>query len=342
MVRGATPDVVLTGVELLARGLDDDHPGAGDVVVVDVGGATTDVHSVVELDPEDERAGPRGGRHHAGHPHRRGRPRHALVGGHHGRGRPGLDELADGRRAGATTTRRTCPTDDAERRRRRGDRPGRRRAGPAPARRPQQGRGQPRGPGRRAHRQGPPRGRPARRAPAGCCATAGRESPSRVLRGQHRRGRRGRLAAAPARRASWSTATTCWPRPGCSPPSIPWPAHRLVATPRPTRRSVACPRERRRRGPGRRRPTDAGEPRSAGSRGRRRRGRAPLGGGAARPSASPSSGGGPCRRGRASRADDARHRRRAVELHAAPRCRGASTSPPPGPGASWSSSPPAT
>ncbi len=53
MVRGATPDIVLTGVELLARGLDDAHPGAGDVVVVDVGGATTDVHSVVELDPED-------------------------------------------------------------------------------------------------------------------------------------------------------------------------------------------------------------------------------------------------------------------------------------------------
>nr|WP_220481789.1 glutamate mutase L [Nocardioides ginsengisegetis] len=53
MVRGATPDVVLTGVELLARGLDAAHPGVGDVVVVDVGGATTDVHSVVEVDPED-------------------------------------------------------------------------------------------------------------------------------------------------------------------------------------------------------------------------------------------------------------------------------------------------
>jgi uncharacterized protein (TIGR01319 family) len=53
MVRGATPDVVLAGVELLARGLDDEHPGAGDVVVVDVGGATTDVHSVVAIDPED-------------------------------------------------------------------------------------------------------------------------------------------------------------------------------------------------------------------------------------------------------------------------------------------------
>lgn len=53
MVTGATPDVVLTGVELLARGLGPDEPGVGDVVVVDVGGATTDVHSVVELDPED-------------------------------------------------------------------------------------------------------------------------------------------------------------------------------------------------------------------------------------------------------------------------------------------------
>jgi uncharacterized protein (TIGR01319 family) len=45
MVRGATPDVVLTGVELLATAV-------GEVVVVDVGGATTDVHSVVEVDPE--------------------------------------------------------------------------------------------------------------------------------------------------------------------------------------------------------------------------------------------------------------------------------------------------
>lgn len=53
MVRGATPDIVLAGVELLARGLDEDRPGAGDVAVVDVGGATTDVHSVVALDPEE-------------------------------------------------------------------------------------------------------------------------------------------------------------------------------------------------------------------------------------------------------------------------------------------------
>lgn len=46
MVRGATPDIVLTAVELLAGTV-------GDVVVVDVGGATTDVHSAVELDPEE-------------------------------------------------------------------------------------------------------------------------------------------------------------------------------------------------------------------------------------------------------------------------------------------------
>lgn len=46
MVCGATPDVVLDAVRLLAG-------DAGDVVVVDVGGATTDVHSVVEVDPED-------------------------------------------------------------------------------------------------------------------------------------------------------------------------------------------------------------------------------------------------------------------------------------------------
>jgi uncharacterized protein (TIGR01319 family) len=69
LVRGATPDVVLSAVELLA-----DHPSrpaartpggslpedrAG-VVVVDVGGATTDVYSVVPL-PEGE-AGPEPGR----------------------------------------------------------------------------------------------------------------------------------------------------------------------------------------------------------------------------------------------------------------------------------------
>ncbi len=52
MVRGATPDLMLTGVELLADGVPG-TPGVGDVVVVDVGGATTDVYSVVTPDAEE-------------------------------------------------------------------------------------------------------------------------------------------------------------------------------------------------------------------------------------------------------------------------------------------------
>jgi uncharacterized protein (TIGR01319 family) len=48
MVRGATPDLVLTGVEVLAA-----ETGGNGVVVIDIGGATTDVHSVIRLDPED-------------------------------------------------------------------------------------------------------------------------------------------------------------------------------------------------------------------------------------------------------------------------------------------------
>jgi uncharacterized protein (TIGR01319 family) len=52
LVRGATPDLVLTGVEVLA-----DHLG-GDLAVVDVGGATTDVYSVLTPDPEQS-TGPR-------------------------------------------------------------------------------------------------------------------------------------------------------------------------------------------------------------------------------------------------------------------------------------------
>jgi len=52
MVRAATPDVVLAGVEVLADGAAG-TPGAGDVLVVDVGGATTDVYSVVSPEGED-------------------------------------------------------------------------------------------------------------------------------------------------------------------------------------------------------------------------------------------------------------------------------------------------
>ncbi|HEX2142912.1 MAG TPA: glutamate mutase L [Glycomyces sp.] len=51
MVKAATPDAVLTGVELFA-----DRTGA-DLLVIDVGGATTDVYSV--LTPDAEREGPR-------------------------------------------------------------------------------------------------------------------------------------------------------------------------------------------------------------------------------------------------------------------------------------------
>jgi uncharacterized protein (TIGR01319 family) len=47
LVRGPTPDLVLTATELLAAEL------GGDLLVVDVGGATTDVYSVLGPDPTD-------------------------------------------------------------------------------------------------------------------------------------------------------------------------------------------------------------------------------------------------------------------------------------------------
>ncbi|MET0740241.1 MAG: glutamate mutase L [Candidatus Nanopelagicales bacterium] len=56
LVRAATPDAVLAGVELFADGAGS-VPGAGDVLVVDIGGATTDVYSVVTRDPEDASLG---------------------------------------------------------------------------------------------------------------------------------------------------------------------------------------------------------------------------------------------------------------------------------------------
>lgn len=52
-VQAATPDAVLSGVELLADGAEG-SAGVGDVVVVDVGGATTDVYSVTSPDVEDD------------------------------------------------------------------------------------------------------------------------------------------------------------------------------------------------------------------------------------------------------------------------------------------------
>ncbi|WP_431911636.1 glutamate mutase L [Micromonospora carbonacea] len=50
LVRAATPDAVLTGVEVLADAV------GGDLLVVDVGGATTDVYSV--LTPDERAGGP--------------------------------------------------------------------------------------------------------------------------------------------------------------------------------------------------------------------------------------------------------------------------------------------
>jgi uncharacterized protein (TIGR01319 family) len=52
MVRAATPDAVLAGVSVLADGAPG-VPGAGDVLVVDVGGATTDVYSALTPEGED-------------------------------------------------------------------------------------------------------------------------------------------------------------------------------------------------------------------------------------------------------------------------------------------------
>ncbi|NJC65632.1 glutamate mutase [Planosporangium flavigriseum] len=57
LVRGATPDVVLTAVELLADNADSADSAPGDFAVVDVGGATTDVYSVIVPDAERS-AGP--------------------------------------------------------------------------------------------------------------------------------------------------------------------------------------------------------------------------------------------------------------------------------------------
>ena len=200
MVRGATPDVVLTAVELLADGLDAEHPGAGDVVVVDVGGATTDVHSVVELDPEDA-----------------GLAREVVatvpvsrtVEGDLGMRWSAVPTVEEGIAAGlvddpagsaaAATVRRADPAflpRDADERR---DDEAIAAAAVGLALRRHAGRSQvafsDRGPGRRAQRQGPPRGRPARRVGGRAAQQPARPRRPGPRRG-HRGRRRGRLAAA--------------------------------------------------------------------------------------------------------------------------------------------------
>ena len=231
MVRGATPDVVLTGVELLARGLDEATRASATSWSSTSAARPPTCTASSRSTPRTARrgSGPRGRRDHPGHPHRRGRPRHALVGGHHGRG------------GGPATTWPTprprrhddpgfLPDDRRRARRRRGDRPGRGRAGAAPARRPVAGWSS----APRAGSSSAPARTCARStcwsARAACCATGGRASPSgsspaasatdveggwqlpRARRGRRRRrlrpgrGRAARRARTRRRRTGWCCA----------------------------------------------------------------------------------------------------------------------------------------
>ena len=191
MVRGATPDVVLTGVELLAR----PRGGRATCVVVDVGGATTDVHSVVALDPEDAGLAREVVAVTAGHPHRRGRPRHALVGAVPTVEAAGLADLARTprdaapgrpgpparRRRGADADERIAQAAVGLALRRHAGRPGwssAPRAGSSSA------------PARTCARS------TCWSGPAACCGTAAGRRRAGARR-QPRRARRGRLAAAP-------------------------------------------------------------------------------------------------------------------------------------------------
>ena len=217
MVRGATPDVVLTGVELLAW----PRAPAGDVVVVDVGGATTDVHSVVELDPED-----------AGAARREvvaTTPVTRTVEGDLGMrwsavatvAAAELDDLARGRRAAHAPTRASLPD---HRRRSTTTTSGSPRAAVGLALRRHAGRSRvvvsPEG--RVVERSGKDLREVDLLVGSGGVLRHGRPGVAeRVLGRQHRRRRRGRLAAAPSAPRSWSTPTTCSPRSGCSPTRTP-------------------------------------------------------------------------------------------------------------------------
>ena len=132
----------------------------------------------------------RGRRGHPGHPHRRGRPRHALVGAVDVP-RPGLGDLGrGGRRAPRATTRASSPPTTPRPTSTSGSRTAavglalRRHAGRAPGGR------QPRGPGRRADRQGPARGRPAGRVRRRAAARPARGRRAGARRQPRRRRRR--------------------------------------------------------------------------------------------------------------------------------------------------------
>ena len=87
MVRGATPDVVLTAVELLAHA-STKAPRRRDVVVVDIGGATTDVRQWSSWTPRTPASRGRWSPPSRS-PAPSRRPRHALERGVHGPGGPG-------------------------------------------------------------------------------------------------------------------------------------------------------------------------------------------------------------------------------------------------------------
>ena len=225
MVTGATPDVVLTGVELLARGWGD-LPGAGDVVVVDVGGATTDVHSVVELDPEEANlsrevvATTPVTRTVEGDLGMRWSATSTVAAS----GLPGLADLT-----AAAEVRHAdpgfLPTTDAEY----AEDEAIATAAVGLALRRHAGRSQVVvGPdGRVIERTGKDlREVGSSSGPAACCATAGPASPSGCWAAASARSRA--AGSCPCDRGSSWTTTTCWPRAGCWPTRHPEAAYRLV------------------------------------------------------------------------------------------------------------------
>ena len=227
MVRGATPDVVLTGVELLAE------PTVGGRAWWSSTSAgppptCTRWSRSTRRTAGRRRAGPRGGRARPRSP----APSRATSGCAGPRSPPS-------RRPGSPDLRRPpgarrddpgfLPDHRGGARRGRGHRPRRgrpRRSAGTPAAHASWS-------APRAGSSSAPAPTCARSAwssaPAACCGTAAPGVADRVLGASVGRPTT-RLAAARARRGSWSTATTCWPRPGCSRPSTRDAAYRLVTT----------------------------------------------------------------------------------------------------------------
>ncbi len=186
-------------------------------MVVDIGGATTDVHSVVRLDPEDA-----------------GLSREVVattpvtrtVEGDLGMRWSAVSTWEAGHEAGLlgedlrpAAVRRTAdpsflPTTDAERR----EDELIASAAATLALRRHAGRSRvvvgPDGRVRRAHRQGPARGRACSSGRAACCGTPTPEAADRILGGLT--GSRPTGGSCPSTHASSSTATTCSPPSACS------------------------------------------------------------------------------------------------------------------------------